>query len=151
MYRLCRRTQRRESMLLSGSLPLPSNAGNGEKVLGPAIGAAASHAGQKTIPNAAHRLEKNRLSRIVFNVTAQTNHEVVDGARIRILVHSPNLLQQLLARDNASLVEHQITKQIAFHQGEADVLERSRRLKERKVDGAAGKSKGESVSTWGDD
>jgi Leucine-rich repeat (LRR) protein len=83
-------------MLLSGSLPLPSNTGNGEKVLGRAIGGAASHAGQETIPDAAHSLEKNRLSRIVFNVTAQTNHEVVDGARIRILVHSPDLFQQIM-------------------------------------------------------
>jgi hypothetical protein len=93
MYRLCRRTQRRESMLLSGSLPLPSNTGNGEKVLGRAIGGATIHTGQKTIAYAAHRLEKNRLGRIVFNVSAQANHEVVDGAGICVLVHSPDLLQ----------------------------------------------------------
>ena len=46
-------------MLLSGSLPLPSNTGNGEKVLGRAIGGATRHARQKTIPYAAYSLEKN--------------------------------------------------------------------------------------------
>jgi hypothetical protein len=34
MYRLCQRTQRRECMLLIGSLPLTFKGGNGEKVLG---------------------------------------------------------------------------------------------------------------------
>ena len=111
-------------MLLSGSLPVPSNTGNGEKVLGRAIGGATRHARQKTIPYAAYSLEKNWLSRIVFNVTAQANHEVVDGARIRILVHSPDLFQQLLAGDDPPLVEHQVTKQIAFHQSEAYSLGR---------------------------
>ena len=129
-------------MLLTGSLPLPSNTSNGEKVLRRAIAGMSSHAGQETIADAAHSLKKNRLSGIVFNVTAQANHEVVDGARIRIFVHSPDLFQQLLARDDAPLVQHQITKQVAFHQSEADVLGRSRKLKRSKMDGATGKREG---------
>ena len=116
-------------MLLSGSLPLPSNLDNGEKVLGQAINPSRSHAGQKTIADAAHSLEKNRLGGIVFNVTAQTNYEVVDGARIRILVHPPDLFQQLLAGDDSSLVEHQVAKQIAFHQSEAYAFGRRSELK----------------------
>ena len=123
-------------MLLTGSLPLPSNTGNGEKVLRRAIAGMSSHAGQETIADAAHGLKKNRLSGIVFNVTAQANHEVVDGARIRILVHSPDLFQQLLARDDAPLVQHQVTKQIAFHQSKANVLGRGRKFKRSEMDGA---------------
>src|ERR1700735_3564496 len=113
MYRLGRRTQRRESMLLFGSLPPPSAAGNDPKVIGPRPG----YSGQKTIADAADGLQKDRLGGIVFNVTAQADHEVVDGTRVGVLAHSPYLLQQLLAGDDASLVEHQIAEQIALHQG----------------------------------
>ena len=70
-------------MLLIGSLPLPLETGNGEKVL----------FGQEAVADAANGFEKLRLRRVVFDVTAQTNHEVIDGARIRVLAYAPDLFQ----------------------------------------------------------
>jgi hypothetical protein len=89
-------------MLLKGSLLLGSKAANGEKVL----------FGQKAIADAAYRFEKLRLRRVVFDVTAQTDHEVIDGARIRVLAYSPDLFQQLLARDDATPVLYQVSEEV---------------------------------------
>ena len=98
------------------------------------------HAREKTIADAANGLQKHRLGGIVFNVTAQADHEVVDGTRVGVLAHSPYLLQQLLAGDDASLVEHQVAEQIALHQGETDGLIRGRELERGEVDGAPGET-----------
>ena len=79
--------------------------------------AAPAGPGKETIADAAHRLQKDRLGGIVFNITAQADHEVVDGARVGVLAHPPDLLQQLLAGDDAALVEDKIAEQVATPSG----------------------------------
>src|ERR1700733_14613184 len=139
MYRPCRRTQRRESMLLIGSLPLAQGDGNGQKVLLSFLFALFGRVpGKEAIADAAHRLQKDRFRGIVFYITAQADHEVVDGPRVSILVYPPDLLQQLLAGDDAPLVEDEIAQQVSLHQGKADSLIRGGELKRSKVDGAFG-------------
>ena len=80
-------------MLLCGSLPAACPAGNGEKVLGGGTRRRPCNAWKETIANAAHGFQENRLGGIVFNVTAQPDHEVVDGPCVRVLVHPPDLFQ----------------------------------------------------------
>ena len=97
-------------------------------------------AGKKTIADPAHRLEKDRVGGIVFDITAQPDHKVVDGAGVGVLVHPPHLLQQLLARDDPALVLDKITEQVALHQGEADGLIRGGELQRSEVDRRARQS-----------
>src|ERR1700677_1954552 len=136
MFRLYRRTQRRESMLLFGSLPSTPITSNGAKVLG------RRYTRKKTITDTTHRFQKNRLGGIVFNVAAQTHHEIIDSPGVCILTHSPHLLQQFLARDDAALIENQVTQQVRFHEGEPDCLVRSGELERSEVDGTPGKGEG---------
>ncbi len=61
--------------------------GNGEKVL------FGLFAWEKSIAHSAYRFEKHRLGGIVLYVAAETDHEIVDGACVRVLMDVPNLLQ----------------------------------------------------------
>jgi hypothetical protein len=74
-------------MLLIVSLPSALITRNGAKVLG------RRHARKKTVTDATHGLEKYRLGGIVFNIPAQTHHEVIDRPGVCILTHSPHLFQ----------------------------------------------------------
>ena len=133
-------------MLLIGSLPFACRGDNGEKVLLRCWCSLSRrirrHPGKEAIANTTHRLQKDRLGRIVFNLTAQPHHKVVDGARIRILVDSPNLLQQFLAGNDAALIEDKIPQQVGLHQGKADGLIGSGELQRSKVDGASCEGEG---------
>src|ERR1700733_5895696 len=104
----------------------------------------------EAIADAAHRPEKDRICRIVLDITAQPHDEVVDGARVGVLAHAPHLLQQLLARNTAPLMPHQVAQQVSLHDGETNaaavfvvlvwvVLVRDAQLKRGEVDGAPGK------------
>src|SRR3984885_1019994 len=74
----------------------------------------------EAIADAAHCSEKDWIGRIVLDITAQAHDEVVDGARVRVLAHAPHLLQQLLARNAAPLMPHQVAQQVSLHDGEAN-------------------------------
>ena len=118
-------------MLLIGSLPFACKGDNGEKVLLRCyfpLGGGSAGPGKEAIADTTHRLQKDRLGGIVFNITAQADHKVVDGARIGVLVDPPDLLQQLLAGDDAALVEDKIAQQVGLHQGKADGLIRGGEL-----------------------
>jgi len=67
-------------------------AGNGEKVLGVAR-RRRRHARKETVADAAHGFEEDGLGGIVLNVAAQPHHEVINGPRVRVLVHPPDLFQ----------------------------------------------------------
>ncbi len=114
-------------MLLIGSLPFPCKGDNAAKVLLRCF-PLGGNPGQKAITDTTHGLQKDRLGGIVFNISAQADHKVVDGACIGVLVDPPNLLQQFLARDDAALVEDKIAQQVGLHQGKADGLIRGGEL-----------------------
>jgi hypothetical protein len=75
-----------------GVCPVARLAGNGEKVLGVSR-CRPRNPRKESIADAAHGFEEDRLGGIVLNITAQPDHEVVDGPCVRVLVHPPDLFQ----------------------------------------------------------
>src|SRR5579864_3873413 len=59
-----------------------------------------------------------RARRIVFNIAAQTHYEIVDGARVRVFMQSPNFSEHGFARDVFALMANQIAKDIGFHKSQ---------------------------------
>ena len=78
-------------------------------------------------------------SRIVFDIAAQTDDEVVDGACVGILVHAPDLLQDVLARDNLAGMHGEVAKKIGFHKGEVRGAVRRDQFESVEVDLTVGK------------
>src|SRR5579864_2008566 len=63
---------------------------------------------QKPVAYAANGKQVARLGGIVFDVTPQPNHEIVDGAGVGVLVQVPNFLENLFARNHAAVIAHQV-------------------------------------------
>ena len=57
-----------------------------------------------------------------FDLLAKLGDEIVDGARRRELFVAPDLVEDLLARDDLSGVLHEVAQQIEFAGGELDAL-----------------------------
>src|ERR1700759_4364308 len=96
---------------------------------------------KEAIADTADGLQMDGLRGIIFDVAAQANDEVVDSAGVGVFTHAPYLLQQLLARDDAALVAHQIAEQIRLHDGETDIASRGTQFERGEVDGAIVESK----------
>src|SRR5262249_51843453 len=72
--------------------------------------------GLETIPYAANGAQVTRLRWLLLNVAAQPDDEVIDGARIGILPHAPNLLQHGFPRNSLAFVANQVAKEVRLHQ-----------------------------------
>ncbi len=59
-----------------------------------------------------------RVSRLFFDVAAQTHNEAINGARICVFMQSPDFFQNLFARDRTSVVADQVTQQLRLHERE---------------------------------
>src|SRR6266550_6331380 len=69
-----------------------------------------------------------------FDFLPELGDEIVDGPRRGRLLVSPDLVQDLLARDDLAGVNDQIPQQIEFASGEVDALAGAVRLMRPKVD-----------------
>ena len=58
------------------------------------------------------------MGRIVLNIPPQPHDEIVDGARVRVLVQAPHLLEHLLSRHRLAFMLDQISKDVHLHQGQ---------------------------------
>jgi len=47
----------------------------------------------ETIPYAAHRQKVFRMRRLRLDVAAQAHHEIIDGARVGVLVQAPDVFE----------------------------------------------------------
>ena len=55
---------------------------------------------------------------VVFDVAAETDDEVVDGASVGVFVDAPDLFEDLLAGDDLAFVLGEVAEEVGFHQGE---------------------------------
>src|ERR1700687_863222 len=62
------------------------------------------------------------FGRFFFDIPAQTHDEIVDGARVRILVQIPDVLKDRFSGNRMAGVLDQIAKQLRFHQSELKAL-----------------------------
>src|SRR6185312_13562327 len=72
----------------------------------------------EAITHAANRQQMSRFRRIVFDIAAQANDEIVDGAGVGVFVQSPYFFENRLAGDDPSLVSYEMAQQFRFHQGQ---------------------------------
>src|SRR5436305_2491673 len=59
---------------------------------------------------------------IVLDIGPEPHDEIVDGARVGVLVQAPHFLQHRLPRDRTALVPDEMPQEIRFHQGEREDL-----------------------------
>ncbi len=78
-----------------------------------------------------------RLRRIVFNVAPQPDNKIVDGARVGIFVQAPDFLENLLARNHAPIVAHQMAQEFRFHQRQVNDVVDGTQFEGAEVDGPA--------------
>src|ERR1700680_1851931 len=67
-----------------------------------------------------NRQEMKRPRRVIFDIAAEADDEVVDGTSVGVFVESPNVGQHGFSRNAFTLVLNQITQNTPFHlcQGE---------------------------------
>src|SRR5215469_6268187 len=75
--------------------------------------------------------------RIALDVTTQADNKVVDGARVRVFMQVPYLLEDFFSRDRAAAVSRQVAQQLGFHQCQLEYLGRSPQLHALEVEGLA--------------
>ena len=92
---------------------------------------------QKPVSHAAHRQQVPRLRGIVFNVAPQPHHKIVDGARVGVLVQAPDFFENLLARNHAPVIAHQMAQQFRFHQRQMNDIVGRAQFERAEVDGLA--------------
>src|SRR3954469_18200998 len=97
--------------------------------------------GLEAIPDAADGYQIPRLGRIVLDVAAEPDDEVVDGARVRILAHFPDLFENLLPRHRSALMLHEIAQKTRFHGRQLQPLLTMTQLEGVEVDNAVAKRK----------
>src|ERR1043166_433008 len=81
------------------------------------------------------------MSRIILDIPPQPHYEIVDGARIRVLVQTPDFFQNLLARDDLPIVAHQMTQQFRLHQRETNCAVLRAQFESAKIDRPAREGK----------
>ena len=64
----------------------------------------ASGSAHEPVADAAHGQQVPRLRRLLLDVAPQPDDEVVDGARVGVLVHAPDVLEHRLARHRLAFV-----------------------------------------------
>src|SRR5216683_778185 len=74
------------------------------------------------VAEAADSYEVAGFGRFFLDVPAQTHDEIVDGARVRILVEAPYVLEDRFSGNRMAGVLDQIAKKLRFHQGELQAL-----------------------------
>src|SRR5512141_2682181 len=70
----------------------------------------------KAIADPANREQMSRFRGIVFNIAAQANDEIVDGASIGVFVQSPHFFKNRFAGDDPSLIANEVSEQFRFHE-----------------------------------
>src|SRR5687768_15853905 len=74
----------------------------------PAEGASVDEA----VPDAAHRLEATRIAGVLLDLLAQPADVHVDGPGVVAEWVSPDALEELIAREHAARLPHQVDEQI---------------------------------------
>src|SRR5712675_3776873 len=87
-----------------------------------------------------------RMRRVVFYIASQTHDEIVDGARVSVLMEAPHLIQHALSRYWLPFMLDQVPQNVHFHQREWKHLASHPQFERRKVDRFI--AEGECVAHW---
>src|SRR5215469_4885361 len=90
----------------------------------------------ETVANAADGDEVLRVGGVVFDVAAEADDEVVDGAGVGVFVDTPDLLEDLFAGDDLAFTVGEVTKEIGLHDGEVGSAVGGDELEVIEADGA---------------
>ena len=55
---------------------------------------------------------------VVFDVAAEADDEVVDGAGVGVFVDAPDLFEDVLAGDDLAFAVGEVAEEVGFHEGE---------------------------------
>ncbi len=75
--------------------------------------------GEETVADAADGDEVAGVGGVVFDVAAEADDEVVDGASVGVFVDAPDLFENLFAGDDLAFVLGEVAEEVGLHQGEA--------------------------------
>jgi len=64
-----------------------------------------------------------------LNVAAEAHYEVVNGARVRIFMEIPNVLQDSFARNWPAAIAYEVAQKLCFHERELEHLAAAAQLK----------------------
>ena len=78
--------------------------------------------GEETVTDAADSEQVDGLGGIGFEVAAEADDEVVDGAGVGVFFDVPDILEELGAGDDLAGVVQEIAQEVGFHEGEMDGL-----------------------------
>jgi len=73
---------------------------------------------------------------VVFDVTAETDDEVVDGAGVGVFVDAPDLLEDLFAGDDLTVAVGEVAEEVGLDEGEVGGAIRGDEFKGVEADGA---------------
>src|SRR3954470_7088250 len=100
---------------------------------------------QKAIPNTPHGEQMPGMSRVILNVPSQPHNKIIDCPGVCVLVQSPDLFQNLFARDYLAIVLHEMPQQFRLHHREPDRAVVRAQLQFAKVDRSARKREGPEI------
>ena len=63
-----------------------------------------------------------RLGRLLLDVPPQANDEIIDGARVGILVEIPDIFEDRFSRNGMPDILDQVAEQFGFHEGQLERL-----------------------------
>src|SRR5260370_3841608 len=75
-----------------------------------------SGVGEETVADAADGDQVLGVGGVVFDVTAEADDEVVDGAGVGVFVDAPDLFEDLLAGDDLAFAFGEVAEEVGFHQ-----------------------------------
>src|SRR6267143_1060048 len=97
--------------------------------------------GQKAVAHSAHCKQMARLSRILFDIAPQPHDEIIDRASVGVFVQTPNVFQNRLPRNYASLISDKMTQQHRLHHCQVNHVRAGAEFQRSEIDALAVKGK----------
>ena len=74
--------------------------------------------GEEAVAYAAYGDQVVGVGGVVFNVAAETDDEVIDGAGVGVFVDAPDLFEDLFTGDDLALAVGEVAEEVGLHEGE---------------------------------
>ena len=97
--------------------------------------------GNEFVAESSHRYEVARIGGLVLDIFSQAHDEIVDRARVGILLQIPHIFQDRFSGNGMARVLDQVAEQFRFHQGQLHGLFSGLQAQVLKVDDFIAKSK----------
>jgi len=95
-----------------------------------------SGVGEKAVSDASDGGEVGRVGGVVFDVAAEADDEVVDGAGVSVFVDAPDVFEDGFARDDLAGAVGEVAEEVCLHHGEVGGAMRSDELEGIEANGA---------------